>query len=240
MGADLRMGTLKGRNTSGGWSNASVVWGWNSSGVKTYAKAMFTRKSDNTWDRSWTDCRKLGAEGGRDWTPTTLPAVYSGSCGNRTYQIPTRYSKTGCPSYDVAGATVSSPDCNKDDTNCYNSPVPVTEYRYSCSSRESRTVYVYSPKSGTACGTQYTYSSWVSDPTCEGACTVAKTGNFSSGGIDYFYSGTPGYYDAFPNPNCSPGCDYSTAQYYITTCSGVNSYTLLSSGTCVNALGDPC
>lgn len=184
---------LKGKD-GGTWKDASAVYG-KSGDTWLYAKYAMAKK-DGEWERAWTDCRKLGAEGGRDWLPTTLPAVYSGSCGNRTYQIPTRYSKDGCPYYDVPGTTIADPNCNKYDTNCYNSATGAYEYRYSCSSRESRIVYTFTPKSGTSCGTQYEYTNWVSDPNCGAVgtscwtnitCNYLSSTNFVFNGV--FYTG---------------------------------------------------
>ena len=105
------MGILKGRNTSGGWSNASVVYAWNASGIKTYAKALFMRKSDGTWERGWTDCRQHDAAGGRDWNPPTSSSVTvsCGSCddcGTNTKVVTTyTYTKDGCPSYTRTSET---------------------------------------------------------------------------------------------------------------------------------------
>ena len=227
-------------NKNGTWvggtdqSQGTVIYG-KSSGNWFYAKEVFA-KNNGIWARAWTDCRKLGAEGGRDWSSTTLSAVYSGSCGNRTYQIPTRYSKTGCPSYDVAGSTVSSPDCN---SSCFDITTS-TVYSGSCTSRTSATRTTYTAKSGSGCTSYYVDGTYTADPTCAGGCTTAKTGDFSQGGIYYTYGGPAGYYYVFPNPNCSSGCDFSSAYYYVTTCGGTNTITLLSSDPCVTIFGDPC
>lgn len=190
--------TLK-ANKNGTWvggddqSQGTVMYG-KSAGNWLYAKSVWAKK-DGVWARAWTDCRRHDA-GGRDWGTTTLSAVYSGSCGNRTYQIPTRYTKDGCPSYDVAGSTVSSPDCNKYDTNCYNAATGAYEYRFSCSARESRIVYTFTPKSGTACGTQYDYTAWTSSPDCGAVgsacwtnitCNYLSSTNFVFNGV--FYTG---------------------------------------------------
>lgn len=104
------MGTLKGRNSAGAWVNASVVYGWNSSGVKTYAKAMFMRKADNTWERAWTDCRQHDATGGRDWSSSSSAATVScgscDSCGTNTKVVTTvTYTKTGCATYTRSSET---------------------------------------------------------------------------------------------------------------------------------------
>jgi hypothetical protein len=45
---------------------------------------------------------------------------------------------------------------------------------------------------------------------------------------------------AFPNPYCSDGCNFSNAYYYVTTCGGTNTITLLSSDPCMDALGNLC
>ena len=220
------MGVLKGRNNSGGWSNASVVYGWNSSGVKTYAKAMFMRKADNTWERGWTDCRKLGAEGGRDWLPNTLAAVYSGSCGNRTYQIPTRYTKDGCPSYDVAGSNVSAPDCN---SSCF------TASAVNCDGCGSATLYTANSGSGCTSYTTGSCGSW-SSPTSP---------VISSDGYDYQYSGTAGFYFLYMNnPPSAPPCPafcIQVASYQIRTCStGGLSIVYWGSSGCTDGLGNWC
>jgi hypothetical protein len=226
-------------NKNGTWvggddqSQGTVVYG-KSGDNWLYAKSVWANK-DGSWVRSWTDCRRHDT-GGRDWLPTTLSAVYSGSCGNRTYQIPTRYTKDGCPSYDVAGSTVSSPDCN---SSCFDASTS-TVYSGSCTSRTSTTRTTYTAKAGSGCTTYFVDGTYTADPTCEGACTTAKTGTFSQGGITYEYSGPAGYYYAFPNPNCSSGCDFSAAYYYVTTCGGTNYITLLSSEPCVTVFGDPC
>jgi hypothetical protein len=80
-----------------------------SAGNWLYAKSVWAKK-DGVWARAWTDCRRHDA-GGRDWGTTTLSPVYSGSCASITYQIPTRYTKDGCPSYDVPGSNVAAPNC---------------------------------------------------------------------------------------------------------------------------------
>lgn len=132
-------------------------------------------------------------------------------------------------------------DCRKlsEGGRDWTSSAGVTEYRYSCTSRESRIRTDYT-KIGGGCDAYSTYTSWVSDPTCEGGCTTAKTGNFSQGGIDYEYQGSAGYYYAFPNPYCPNGCNFSLAYYYVTTCGGINTITLLSSEPCADALGNLC
>jgi hypothetical protein len=187
-------------NKNGTWvggddqSQGTVVYG-KSGGNWLYAKSAWANKN-GVWTRAWTDCRRHDVAGGRDWSTTTLSPVYSGSCGNQTYQIPTRYTKDGCPFYDVPGATVAAPNCNKYDTNCYNSATGAYEYRYSCTARESRIVYTFTPKSGTSCGTQYEYTSWVSDPDCgavggacwtNGTCNFINSTNFVFNGV--FYTG---------------------------------------------------
>ena len=223
---------FKGKD-GGTWKEASAIYG-KSGGTWLYAKYAMAKK-DGVWSRAWTDCRRHDA-GGRDWTTTTLSAVYSGSCANRTYQIPTRYTKDGCVSYDVAGATVSSPDCN---SSCFDITTS-TVYSGSCTSRTSATRTTYTAKSGSGCTSYYVDGTYTADPTCAGGCTTAKTGDFSQGGIYYTYGGPAGYYSAFPNPNCSSGCDFSYAYYYVTTCGGTNTITLLSSEPCQTVFGDPC
>ncbi len=105
--------TLK-ANKNGTWvggddqSQGTVMYG-KSAGNWLYAKSVWAKK-DGVWARAWTDCRRHDA-GGRDWGTTTLSPVYSGSCASITYQIPTRYTKDGCPSYDVPGSNVAAPNC---------------------------------------------------------------------------------------------------------------------------------
>ncbi len=110
------MGVLKGRNNSGAWVNASVVYGYDGSGVKTYAKQASIRKSDNSgWERAWTDCRKYDEAGGRDWSgpSTTTATVSCGGCycnsNNRTDTTST-WTKTGCPN-DVRVSTGACSGC---------------------------------------------------------------------------------------------------------------------------------
>lgn len=95
------------------------------------------------------DCR-LDANGvplGPGWGSTTLAAVYSGTCGNRTYQIPTKYTKTGCPDSTVNGTSVSSPDCN---STCFDASA------VDCAGCGSATLYT--AKAGSNC-TSYTSGS---------------------------------------------------------------------------------
>jgi hypothetical protein len=74
--------------------------------------------------------------------------------------------------------------------------------------------------------------------TCSGTRTN-KTGDFSEGGIDYTYTGTPGSYYAFPNPTCG-ACGFSNAFYSVTVCLGTNSIALTSSEPCADVFGNPC
>ncbi len=147
--------TLK-ANKNGTWvggddqSQGTVMYG-KSAGNWLYAKSVWAKK-DGVWARAWTDCRRHDA-GGRDWGTTTLSAVYSGSCGNRTYQIPTRYTKDGCPSYDVAGSTVSSPDCN---SGCF------TASSVDCAGCGSATLYTANSGSGCTTYTTGSCGSWTS------------------------------------------------------------------------------
>ena len=171
------MGVLKGRNSSNNaWANASVVYGWNSSGVKTYAKAFFIRKADNTWDRSWTDCRLYDAAGGRDWSAPTTVVTYSGTCGNRTETTTVTRTKTGCPN-DVRATTVSSPNCVSD---CFNITTS-TVYSGTCNSRTSATRTTYTAKSGSNCTSYFTDSTYVSDPNCTGCTGTPYVSNSCSG-----------------------------------------------------------
>ena len=229
------MGILKGRNSAGQWVTASAVYGWNSSGVKTYAKALFTRKSDGTWDRSWTDCRKFDEAGGRDWSAPSTVVTYSGSCGNRTETTTVTRTKEGCTA-DVRSTTVASPNCT---SGCYD-PATVTEEYFdgSCATRRFRTKTVTNPKAGSNCPSSTTYSAPYAAPTCEGACTTAKTGDFTQNSVTYYYEGTPGYYYAL-GCDINAGC-FGNNYYYVTTCSGTNNITLYQVGPCYNAFGDPC
>lgn len=84
------------------------------------------------------------------------------------------------------------------------------------------------------------YSGWGGCTSCTGCSSyVSKTGDFG----EYAYTGTPGSYFRFPNPNCSEGCNFSAAFYTIITCSvdsNNNIITQTSSDPCLNAFGDPC
>lgn len=177
------MGVLKGRNsTNTAWTTASVVWAWvtgSPSPVKTYAKKMEIRNSTNTgWERAWTDCRPASPDG-RDWVTSSLPAVYSGSCGNRTYQIPTQYTKTGCTTYSIAGSNVASPDCN---SGCFYTE---TSYYYTgtCQSRTRTQRTTYIPYAGNGCTQYYTDAAPTADPTCggnaPGPCWTEVTCNYA-------------------------------------------------------------
>lgn len=74
---------------------------------------------------------------------------------------------------------------------------------------------------------------------CGSYTSAAKTGDFSQGGIDYTYTGTPGSYYAFPNPTCG-ACGFSNAFYSVTVCLGTNSIALTSSEPCADVFGNPC
>lgn len=223
---------LQGKD-GGVWKDASAVYG-KSGGSWLYAKEVFAKK-DGTWARAWTDCRKFDA-GGRGWSDPSVVVTYTGTCGNRTQTTTTTRTKTGCPN-DVRAVTVSSPNC---DASCFDSSSAII-YSGSCASRTYITRTTYTAKAGSNCTTYSVDSSPpIASPTCEGACTTAKTGTFTQGGVTYEYSGPAGYYYAFPNPNCSNGCDFSSAYYYVTTCGGTNTITLLSSDPCVTIFGDPC
>lgn len=227
---------LQGKD-GGTYKNAAAVYG-KSGGSWLYAKEVFAKNASG-WQRAWTDCRLYDAAGGRDWSAPVDVVTYSGACGNRTQITTTTRTKTGCPN-DVRAVTVSSPDCNKYDTNCYNAATGAYEYRSSCASRESRIVYTFTAKSNTACDTQYAYTDWTASPDCTGACRTAKTGDFSEGGISYIYSGPAGEYVAYPNPFCSNGCDWSAVYFTVLTCGGTNYITETFRDVCRNIFGDPC
>jgi hypothetical protein len=234
-------------NKNGTWvggddqSQGTVVYG-KSGDNWLYAKSVWAN-NNGTWTRAWTDCRRHDSVGGRDWLPTTLPAVYSGSCGNQTYQIPTRYTKDGCPSYDVAGSTVAAPDCN---SSCYNSPTVTEEYfDGSCTTRRFRTKTVTNPKSGSGCSSTTSYGSPYASPTCEGGCTTVYTA------VEYNYNGKmlysfaeDGYYAAFFD-NCAgcgggAGCT-SSSYYYLTVCGGTVTVNFLYCDACSNIFDNtPC
>jgi hypothetical protein len=204
-------------NKNGTWvggddqSQGTVVYG-KSGDNWLYAKSVWANK-DGSWVRSWTDCRRHDT-GGRDWLPTTLSAVYSRSCGNRTYQIPTRYTKDGCPSYDVAGSTVSSPDCN---SSCF------TASTVNCDGCGGPST-LYTANSGSGC-TTYTSGScgnWNNVTENYGYNTP-----FSFAGTDFYTEYVPalgGYrayvYDNF-NGSYDGGtfCGGSTAYHLLYTCS---------------------
>jgi hypothetical protein len=231
-------------NKDGTWvggndqSEGTVVYG-KSGDNWLYAKEVFANRA-GTWYRAWTDCRKYDASG-RGWSDPVSVVTYSGTCGNRTQTTTVTRTKTGCPD-DVRPTTISSPNC---DAGCFDASSS-TENIYSgtCASRTYvvRTTITYTAKAGSNCTTYSTSSdgSPIASPTCDGACTTAKTGDFSQGGISYTYTGTPGSYYAFPNPTCSSGCDFSSAYYSVTTCNGTNTITLTDAGTCYNVFGDPC
>lgn len=229
---------LQGKD-GGTWKDASAVYG-KSGGSWLYAKEVFANKA-GTWTRAWTDCRLYDAAGGRGWSDPVSVVTYTGTCGNRTQTTTTTRTKTGCPD-DVRAVTISSPNC---DAACFDGSSS-TENIYSgtCASRTYvvRTTTTYTAKAGSNCTTYSTSSdgSPIASPTCDGACTTAKTGDFSQGGISYTYTGTPGSYYAFPNPTCSSGCDFSNAYYSVTVCSGTNTITLTSSDACVDVFGTPC
>lgn len=223
--------SLQGKD-GGIWKNASAAYG-KSGGNWLYAKSLWAKK-DDVWGRAWTDCRLYDA-GGRDWSSPVTVITYTNTCNNRTQTTTVTRTKTGCPN-DVRATTIASPSC---DSSCFDITTS-TVYSGSCTSRTSATRTTYTAKSGSGCTSYYVDGTYTADPTCAGGCTTAKTGDFSQGGVDYTYSGPAGYYYAFPNPNCSNGCDFSSAYYYVTTCGGTNNITLLSSDPCVNVFGDPC
>lgn len=171
--------TLQGKD-GGTWKDASAVYG-KSGGSWLYAKEAFANKA-GVWTRAWTDCRKYDANG-RGWSDPVSVVTYNSSCGNRTATTTVTRTKVGCPD-DVRATTVASPDCNKYDTGCYNAATGAYEYRYSCSSRESRIVYTFTPKAGTACDTQYAYTDWVASPdcgSCGGSCWTDVTDTYTVG-----------------------------------------------------------
>jgi hypothetical protein len=250
-----------GGNTS---NDGSVVYG-KLNGSWLHAKQVQAKK-DGVWSQVWLDCREHDA-GGSGWTPETLAAVYSGTCGGTTYQIPTRYTKTGCPTYTRNGTTVSdpfcydgashlgsndcydastvaavyfdgscgtrrlrtatttvpkttsgcgsttyygspysSPDCNKYDTGCYNAATAEYVYQLSCTSRERRVKYTFTPKANTSCDVQYAYSDWEASPdcgSCGGACwaDVTETYFAAYGFFNLFAFAGLSYYIA-PGDTC--------------------------------------
>lgn len=120
------------------------------------------------------DCRVdvNGVPLGTGWIGTEQPAVYSGTCGNRTYQIPTKYTKTGCPDSTVNGTSVSSPDCTCLDCirDCFTSSA------VACDGCGSATLYT--ANAGSNC-TSYTVGScgtWTSSFTVEGYGPFAVSG----------------------------------------------------------------
>jgi len=217
-------------NKNGTWvggddqSQGTVVYG-KSGDNWLYAKSVWANK-DGSWTRAWTDCRKYDA-GGRDWSPPVDVVTYSPDtdCGNRTQTTTTTRTKTGCPD-DVRPTTVSSPNCN---SGCFDASTS-TVYSGSCTSRTSATRTTYTAKAGSGCTTYFVDGTYTADPTCDGACTTVKTGNFTEGGVEYYYTGPAGYYEAFMDgggpsggcPSCPPGF-YNYGYYYITTC-GVTNY----------------
>jgi hypothetical protein len=109
-------------NKNGTWvggddqSQGTVVYG-KSGDNWLYAKEVFAN-NNGTWTRAWTDCRKLGAEGGRDWASTSGQAT-QGTCAERQEQTVTTYTKTGCPNYETRGPWVSAPACGAVGGSCW-------------------------------------------------------------------------------------------------------------------------
>lgn len=116
-------------------------------------------------------------------------------------------------------------------------------YRWTRSATSSTPGPLRNSDNSAACSGAYgscTGGSCTSCTGCASYTSAPKTGTFTQGGIEYTYQGPPGTYYAFPNPNCSSGCDFGTAYYDITVCNGTNTITLTDAGLCYNVWGDPC
>ena len=116
-------------------------------------------------------------------------------------------------------------------------------YRWTRSATSSTMGPLRNSDNSAACSGAYgscTGGSCTSCTGCASYTSAPKTGTFTQGGIEYTYQGPAGTYYAFPNPNCSSGCDFGTAYYYITVCNGTNTITLTDAGLCYTVWGDPC
>jgi hypothetical protein len=158
-------------------------------------------------DGVWSDASAVYGKSGGEW----LYAKESWAKKDGVWQR----SWTDCRQHDAGGRD-------------WAAAAGVTEYQGSCTTRESRVRTDYSK---TGCTGYSRYTSWVAAPTCAGACTTAKTGNFTQDGLEYYYSGTAGYYEAFIDGGTgnSGGCGilcptgfYNYGYYYIETCGGTN------------------
>jgi len=154
---------------------------------------------------TWKDASAVYGKSGDNWL--YAKSVWANNSGTWTR------AWTDCRQHDAGGRD-------------WTAATGVTEYQGSCTTRESRVRTDYSK---TGCTSYSRYTSWVASPTCEGGCTTAKTGNFTEGGVEYYYTGPAGYYEAFMDgggpsggcPSCPPGF-YNYGYYYITTCGGTN------------------
>ena len=219
-GSDQSQGTTVYGKLGGSWLYAKSVWA----------------KRNGVWERAWTDCRKYDEAGGRDWSAPSTVVTTSGTCGNKTQTTTVTRTKDGCPS-DVRATTVSAPDCG---AGCYSTPTVTEEYYDgSCGTRRYRTKTVTNPVAGSNCPSTTTYSEPYASPTCEGSCTVAQTATFVEGGVEYYYTGPAGYYEAFldgdgPAGGCAdcPSGYFNYGYYYITVCNGVRTIQVLSCDGC--------
>jgi hypothetical protein len=211
-----------GGNTS---NDGSVVYG-KLNGSWLHAKQVQAKK-DGVWSQVWLDCREHDA-GGSGWTPETLAAVYSGTCGGTTYQIPTRYTKTGCPTYTRNGTTVADPFCydganHLGSNDCYDaSTVAAVYFDGSCDTRRLRTATTTVPKPTSGCGSTVYYGSPYTSSDCNNDCYDAALA-----AVAEYYDGSCGtrrLRDKTVTPNKSTnGCpdkvSYS-APYASPTCEG--------------------
>lgn len=119
------------------------------------------------------------------WNSPTYAVVssrYEGSCGNRVRYDTTRTTWTpkagntcATRTSDSEGSAIADPNCDVNNSTCYNAGTTSTVSRYegSCSSRVryDRTRTTWTPKAGTSCGVQTSdgpEGGAISDPDCGG------------------------------------------------------------------------
>lgn len=203
----------------------------------TTAKFEYREVGTSTWNSSSTTSTGMGdgvdgavsfnatatvADGYKNWEARASATNIVGTDVGTTITKDCR--KTGTPSWSatfVSSSVVTCSTCSECGTN---TRIDVT-YNYT--------------KSGCP---DYTA---VTTGTCSNGCGTyqPKIGDFTQDGITYGYTGTPGYYQVFPNPYCSSGCDFSVVDYYVTSCtvnSSLNDITITNNPGCVNIFGDPC
>lgn len=235
-----------GGNTS---NDGSVVYG-KLNGSWLHAKQVQAKK-DGVWSQVWLDCREHDA-GGSGWTPETLAAVYSGTCGGTTYQIPVRYTKTGCPTYTRNGTTVADPFCydgasHLGSNDCYDaSTIAAVYYDGSCGTRRLRTATTTVPKPTSGCGSTTYYGSPYSSPDCN----KYDTGCYNAATAEYVYQLSCASrerrvkYTFTPKANTSCDVQYAYSDWEASpTCEGActtaNTGDFVSGGSTYYYLGTP-